>query len=156
MKSSVTDYDIVTPIALDVWKDPQNYIITQNVRDEAWIYFRCWETAGEEAEYIGCLHFVGVWYMDSNRFSNSRGYPNVMETDLRSYYLVIDNSSLLKALANQRSKHDLGWENYDHRRYKHYVVDSHDFYINIVASRVTFSIVDGERATQYFDVWNNV
>jgi len=63
------NYDKAKPIALGVWKDPQNFVITHHVRDEAWIYFRCREAAGEEAEYIGCLHFEGVWHVDSSRFS---------------------------------------------------------------------------------------
>jgi len=86
----------------------------------------------------------------------SRGYPNVMESDLFPYYLVVEDSSFLKALVNQRTKHDFGWEKYDRRQYTHYIVDSHDFYINIVSSKVTFSTVDGERAKQCFDVWENV
>ena len=99
---------------------------------------------------------MGVWHVSSSRFSKSRGYPNVLETELYSYFLIVNDSSLLKTLVNQRTKHDSGWENYDFRQYKHYIVESHDFYINIIADKVTFSNVDGELAKQCFDVWENV
>lgn len=79
-----------------------------------------------------------------------------METDLFSYYLIVEDSSLLKTLVNRRSKHDLGWEKHDRRQYKHYVVDNHDFYINIIAGKVTFSTVEGEQAKQCFDIWEIV
>jgi len=148
-------HDIARPVALEVWKDPQNFVITHHVRDEVWVYFRCWETAGEDARYIGCLHFEGVWHLDSSRFSMTRGYPNIMETDLRSYYLVIDDSNLLKTLTAERSRHDPGWEKYDRRQYKHYIVESHDFYINIVAGKVSFATIEGSQTKLYFDVWNN-
>ena len=149
-------YDTARPIALDVWKDPQNFVITHHVRDEAWIYFRCWETAGVAAGHVGCLHFEGVWHIDSTRFSDTRGYPNVMETDLRSYYLLIEDSSLLKALETRRAGHDREWNKYDRRPYRHYVVESHDFYTNVIAGKVSFSIIGGERAKPFFEVWETV
>ncbi len=99
------DNDLAIPIELPVWKDPQNFVIIHHVRDEAWTYFRCWETPGEDAEYVGCLHFEGVWHVESSRFSETKGYPNVMETDLHSYYLIIEDSSLLKTLTAERSRH---------------------------------------------------
>lgn len=149
-------YDIAKPIALEVWKDPQSFVITQHVRDEAWVYFRCWETAGEEAGYIGCLHFEGVWHVDGSRFPETKGYPNIMETDLRSYYLIIEGSRLLKALETQRAAYHPEWKKFDRRRYRHYVVESHDFYINIIANNVSFSIIEGDRAKPFFEIWKTV
>jgi hypothetical protein len=149
-------YDLATPIELTVWKDPQNYVIPHHVRDEAWVYFRCWETAGELAEYVGCLHFEGVWHVGSRRFTKTRGYPNILETTFYSYYLCVEDSSLLKSLIHQRTQDDPGWEKYDHRKYQHYIVESHDFYINIIAGKVRFTTINGEKARPHFDMWENV
>ena len=147
--------DIAKPIGLPVWKDPQNFVITHHVRDEAWVYFRCWEAPGETADDVGCLHFEGVWHVGMARFSKTRGYPNIQETDLRSYYLVVEKSSLLKSLQEQRAAHDPEWRKYDRRQYRHYVVESHDFYTHIIAAKVGFSMVRGEAAERHFEVWEN-
>lgn len=79
-----------------------------------------------------------------------------MDTDLRSYFLIIEDSSLLKKIEEQRAAHDPEWQKYDRRRYRHYVVESHDFYTNIIADKVSFSAVEGERAKPYFEMWENV
>lgn len=149
-------YDLATPIALDVWKDPQNYVITHHVRDEAWCYFRCWQGPAEDAPYIGCLHFQGVWHISSTRYGPLKGYPNVADTDLRSYYLIVEDSRLLKSLKEQRAGHDPDWQTCDPRRYGHYIVESHDFYSDLIAEKATCSTVEGVEAQPLFDLWDRI
>jgi hypothetical protein len=149
-------YDLATPVKLPVWKDPQNFIITQSVRDEAWMYFRCWERAGEQANYIGCLHFTGVWHIDFTRFNKTRGYPNVEDTDLCSYYLLVQNSNLLASLKAQRSMNFPGWENQDYKLYHHYIVESHDFYTHIVGQAPSFYKIHGTETKPYDEIWDRV
>lgn len=148
--------DQAKPIGLDVWKDPQGFVLIEHVRDEAWLTFRCWDSAGAIANHVGCLHFEGVWHLSSSRFGKIRGYPYIEPTDLVSYYLEVSSSSLLKALQDQRTAHDPDWETYDKRNYRHWVVESHDFYTEVIASHVSFSKLEGTEAKRYFSVWDVV
>jgi len=148
--------DRATPIELNVWKDPQGFVIVEHVRDEAWLYFKCWEPEGTEAPYVGCLHFEGVWHVESSRFQRFRGYPDVEDTDLISYYLIVANSTLLTSLQSERASHSPEWRVYDKRVYKHWIVESHDFYTDIVATSASFSLVTGENASRLFEIWNKV
>ncbi len=150
------DKELAYPIELEDWKDPQGFVITQHVRDEAWTYFQCWTASGDTADFVGCLHFEGVWHMGSTRFSGLKGYPNVAESSARSYYLEVENSQLLERLASDRSNRDPDWRRYDRRDYKHYIVESHDFYLDLVASRVTFSRLQGNDAESLFRLWEQV
>ncbi len=94
--------------------------------------------------------------MGSTRFSGLKGYPNVAESSARSYYLEVENSQLLERLASDRSNRDPDWRRYDRRDYKHYIVESHDFYLDLVASRVTFSRLQGNDAESLFRLWEQV
>ncbi len=149
-------YDLAKPINLPVWKDPQNFVITKHVGDEAWIYFKCWKEPAIDASFIGSLHFESVWSIDSKRFNNLREYPNTEETDLYSYYLIIPESKYLESLKTERSLHDPDWKKYDKRDYSHFVVESHDYWLNIIASKVTFSKIEGFETKQYFELWEKV
>ena len=144
------------PVELNVWKDPQGYVFVEQTRDEAWLYFPCWSSAGVPADYIGCLHFEGVWHLSFTRFKNLRSYPGIVETDLISYYLVVKNSSLLKRLKMERSGEDKDWRRYDQRQYTHWIVESHDYYTNIVAGQVFFKKVYGRKAQRYVEIWDTV
>ena len=147
---------IATPVELEVWKDPQGYVLIRHIRDEAWLFFKCWEATGEETTYIGCLHFEGVWHLSSTRFSEYKSYPDVEESDFRAYYIVVNNSPLLASLINDRQRHSPDWRNYDQRDYKHWIVESHDFYTDIVAAEVSFSTISGEEAEHCFKIWEQV
>jgi len=153
-QSSKTDR--ATPIGLDVWKDPQGFVLIEHVRDEAWLTFRCWDSAGVIANHVGCLHFKGVWHLSSSRFCKIRSYPDIEATELASYYLEVKNSSLLKTLRDRRAAHDPDWETYDKGKYRHWVVESHDFYTEVIASRVSFSKLEGTEARRCFSVWDMV
>ena len=151
------DAAIATPVGLDVWKDPQGFVLSEQVRDEVWCYFQCWtENGSSDRERVGCLHFVGVWHLASTRFGATKGYPNVRETALRSYYLLVEDSPLLVKLAAQRSEHDPDWQRCDRRCYRHWIVESHDFYTDIVAAQVEFNSLTGAPAARCFAIWDNV
>lgn len=143
-------------VELSVWKDPQGYVLVEQTRDEAWLYFPCWSSAGVPADYVGCLHFKGVWHLSSTRFKNIRSYPDIDDTDLISYYLFVEDSSLLKTLEAERSAEDGDWRRYDQRQYTHWVVESHDYYTNIVADQVSFHKVSGQKAIRYVEIWDKV
>lgn len=146
--------DMATVIPLDIRKDPQIFVIVEYVRDEAWLYIL--EADNEIADYVVCLHFQGVWHIESTRFRRYKSYPNMKETSLTSYYLKIDNSSLLDSLQKQRTDDDPDWELYDKRDYKHWIVESYDFYTDIIADKVSFSRLEGEKARRCITVWDKV
>jgi len=148
--------DQARAISLDIRKDPQSFVLIKHVRDEAWFYIRCLETENEIADHVGCLHFRGVWHIDSTRFRKYKHYPNTIETNLTSYYLKVDDSSLLSSLKKQRTQNDPDWQLYDKRDYKHWVVESHDFYTNIVASEVSFFKMEGGEVEWCFATWDKV
>lgn len=148
--------DQATAISLDVWKDPQSYVLIEYVRDEAWIYFKCWKSPSVDSSYIGCLHFEGVWHLSSSRFKKYRSYQYIEATDLTSYYLIIKKSSLLNSLQKQRTIDNSEWKKYDKRSYKHWIVESHDFYTNIIAVKVSFMQIDKKTAHHYLAIWNKI
>ena len=146
-----------TVIDITVWKDPQNFIIVEHVRDEADVYFRCWNDDGNEADYIGWLHFDSVWYLQSERHLGTKGYPNVKNNKYKSYYLVVSESDLLKDLIASRSNIDSDWRKYDAREYQHYIIESHDFYYNIIASKIVFTELKDEAiCNRMFKRWDEV
>lgn len=146
-----------TPVELDVWKDPQGFVLFEHVRDETRCYFQCWTEDGHlDIEHVGCLHFNGVWHLASTRFRETKGYPNVRGTSLRSYYLLIEDSPLLMELVEQRSKHDPDWQRYDKRCYRHWIVEGHDFYTEVVAAEVEFRILSGPPTARFLPVWGKV
>ncbi len=143
-------------IELPVWKDPQNFVIVEHVRDEAWVNFRCWDDNGTELDTVGCLHFEGVWFLNSERFREQKGYPNIKENLFRSYYLKVPESDLLLRLLSERTNRNPDWQNYDNRNYEHYVVESNDFYYDIIASKVSFAVKTDIESKRCFRLWENV
>lgn len=71
-------------------------------------------------------------------------------------YSNIDESSLLSSLQKQRTENDHDWHLYDKRDYKHWVVESHDFYTNIIADEVSFLKLEGGEAEWCFTTWDKV
>jgi len=136
--------DIAEAIKFDVWLYPQEFPIVEHVRDEVRVYSRF---INEKSEFIGivCLKFSYVWYISAKRFMKYKSYVNTKEHTYKSYYLHIDNSSLLDKLYMERDKIDPKWREYDYKEYKHYIVEAHDFYYNIIATDVKASIVKNKK-----------
>ena len=65
--------------------------------------------------------------------------------------------NVLESLIRRRATLDPNWRKYDHREYKHYVVESHDFYYDIVASTVEFKVIkDLKICGRLFERWAEV
>jgi hypothetical protein len=47
-------------IPLEFWKDPQSDVIVIFSERECSVYFSCWTSAGEPADFIGKLSFNGA------------------------------------------------------------------------------------------------
>lgn len=144
------------PIALPVWKDPQSFVLLEHVRDEARIFFRCRDDAGNPLNEVGCIHFQGVWHVHSERHLAMKGYPDVAATELRSYYLWVPESGLVKALTEKRCAWDPDWKQYDKRQYLHYVIESHDFHYDIVAASAAFSLIPASESGGLLQRWDQV
>ncbi len=151
-------FDLATPMDCGVWKDPQNFVFISACRDEVWVYFRCWDKPGVLSRYVGLLHFKSVWFVSQNRYLNDlKGYPNVKRSSFIPGYLIVKRSTLLQSLkALRKSGYSFDWKKYDSRTYAHFIVESHDFYTNIVAGQVEFKRITGSEAKFYLRKWENI
>lgn len=120
-----------TVIPLDVWQDPQNDVILIFSEHECSIYFACWRSAGEPANFIGHISF--------DRVRGVRSYPReytpyqISEPIPHSYILQIRDSELVREHIEFRERH------YPNSALNveiptHYVVLGHDVYHEILAS----------------------
>jgi hypothetical protein len=141
------------PVKLDVWPITSEYSIVEQYDDKVTVNFKFWdENQKTVRNKMGCLTFTGVWTLRYSRFNKTRYYPDEMEHDFKSYYLEIQDSDWLKSMKNDRAVFDNGWEKYDHRDYKHYVVQNSSYFIEIIAQAVEFQIRKITR--QYRKTWN--
>ena len=119
------------PIPLSEWKDPQGDVILKYSCKECIIYFGCWIASGIPADYICKLTFDNAWAV--------RGYRlefipyKIKENNYHSCILEIENSSWLKQVSEQRIKYYPNWQKWDKRNYRHFVIEGHDNYYDIIA-----------------------
>lgn len=66
-------------------------------------------------------------------------YPNREDDDFNSCYWIINDSSWLKKLIMERESHFSDWRDYDRSEYKHYIIQSNQYYIEIIAGKMRFS-----------------
>lgn len=101
-------------IPLDFWKDPQSDVILV-YGEECSVYFRCWSSAEEPADYIGHLSFKGA---QAVRSFPREFLPYQVNQHGRSEILQVEDSDLA-------------------RDYVDYVVYGHDIYHEILAISFT-------------------
>lgn len=130
------------PVKLDVWQITSEFAIIEQYYDEVTVLFLFWdENKKEVLDKVGRLFFSGVWTMRYSRFK-TRYYPNEIDHEFRSCYLIVKNSKWLNSLKRERSKRDKDWRKYDQRKYKHFVVNNNAYYVEIIAPKVKFDIID--------------
>lgn len=124
--------EIAIPIPLEVWQDPQGNAVLKHSRQECLIYFGCWMTSGEPADYIGELRFEHAWAVRGYRLEylpykikGRRHHSSIFE---------IQNSIWLSQASEQRISAYPNWKSWDKRTYHHYVVQGHDNYFEVLAS----------------------
>src|SRR6266404_2738869 len=93
----------VTVISLELWQDPQGDVILIFSERESSVYFGCWSTAGEPADFLGHLSF--------QRASAARSFAReflpyrVPKHDYRSYVLSITDSEFIREQMAYRQQH---------------------------------------------------
>lgn len=150
------EYEPARAIKLPFWQDPQCFVITEHIRDEATVFCRTWDEPGQRSSQVGVLRFDGVWTLELERHTGFKSYPGKYETGEPSYYLVVDDSALLTYLEAERTDRDPTWRDHDKRSYTHYVVNSHDHWVDIVASGLHVSSVDGADIPRALARWDEV
>ncbi|MDR3243607.1 MAG: hypothetical protein LBT79_02535 [Elusimicrobiota bacterium] len=133
--------DKAIAIELPVWMSPNDYIFTQITGDDVKMYFKVWSKPGKYSDKYGLFRFSGLWSIRAQRHQKLRYYPNEEEHNYSSYYLLVPNSSWLEQLYMERSSFDKDWQKYDKREYIHYIVQNNDYYIELIASSITFEEV---------------
>ena len=135
--------EIAIAIPLKVWKDPQGDVILHYSCESCVIYFGCWITNIEPANYLCKLTFHRAWAV--------RGYLreedyNVKEHDYRSYVYRVENSEWLHHEENRRSIASPDRKQWDTNTYNHYVVPGHDNHYDIIAADFTETTIPFESA----------
>lgn len=123
--------EIAVSIPLKVWQDPQGDVVLHASRDECVIYFACWASSGEPADYICRLGFSHAWAV---RGYCSESPPYERSDGGRSSVLEVKNSAWLREASAERQKNYPRWREWDVRTYHHYVVTGHDNYFEIIAA----------------------
>lgn len=131
--------DKASPIELPVWQAPNDNVLVKHHGDELDIFFKIWLNAGQYSKFIGLLNFKNVWAIKFERHKRLQYYPNRDDDDFNSCYWIIHNSSWLKNLMAERDSYFCDWKKYDQVVYKHYIIQSDKFYIEIIAGNINFS-----------------
>ena len=126
-----------------MWQDPLGDVVLRYSLEECFIYFGCWISPGEPADYLGKLTFHDAWAVRGFHFEF---LPyEVEELNYHSKILVVKDSQWLMQLSERRLSLYPEWKNWDKREYRHYVVSGHDNYYDIIATRFDEQIVpEGE------------
>ena len=130
------------PIPLKVWQDPQGDVVLHHSRSECCIYFGCWITNVEPANYLCRLSFHRAWAVRGTRWEFM---PYKTVSHLRSCIYEVENSHWLVELSVEYQK--LYPESRREKTaFHHYVVKGHDNYVELIASGFDETIVPFDEA----------
>jgi|GEM_PF-1587574 len=128
-------------IELPFWQAPNDYVLVEAKRDELCVTCNIWRKnqPGNYTNSVGKMEFSSVWATRWQRHKHLDYYPYTDENGYKSCYWVVHNSYWLKELTAERENHDPEWKKHDIREYKHYIVQSHTFYLEIIAGNLNIS-----------------
>jgi hypothetical protein len=122
----VTD---ATIIPLQFWQDTQGDVILIYSEAECSVYFSCWVSAGEPADFIGHISFEHASAVRS--FAREFLPYRVASHDNHSYILQISDPDFVREQVAYRQRH---YPHFPGREQQHFVVTSHDIYHEILAT----------------------
>lgn len=134
-----TSKDRAFAIELPVWQAPNDNVRITLERDDVRAEFPTWTKNANYSKYIGILDFSNVWALRLERNKHLHYYENREDDEFKSSYWVIPESSWLEGLTKERDITSPNWRAYDKKKYTHYIIQSHDYYIEIIAGDVRFS-----------------
>ena len=123
-------------VPLQFWQDPQSDVILIYGECECSVYFRCWESAGFPADYIGHLSFEGASAVRS--FPREHHPYQTPEVGQRSYILRVEDSDLARNYIEYRTRH---YPQFQIKEKTHYVVLGHDIYHEILATSFATAMI---------------
>jgi hypothetical protein len=121
-----------TIIPLKSWQDPQGDIVLLYAERECSIFFPCWLSQGEPADFIGQLSFEHASAVRS--FSREFLPYQLPEHSHHSYILAVPESDMVREHLAYRQHYYPQWPG---TRRTHYVVVGHDIYHEILATGYT-------------------
>lgn len=125
-----------TVIALKSWQDPQGDVVLLYAERECSVFFPCWLSSGEPADFIGHLSFEHVSAVRS--FGREFLPYRLPEHSPHSYILTVSESDMVREHVAYRQQHYPQWPG---PRPTHYVVVGHDIYHEILATGWTESTI---------------
>jgi len=115
-------------VPLPFWQDPQGDVILVYSEVECSVYFGCWSTTGEPADFIGHLTFEHASAVRS--FSREFLPYRIPTHSGHSYILEILDSEFVRQHVAYRQHH---YPNFPGSKRRHFVVVGHDVYHEILA-----------------------
>ena len=133
-----------TIIPLKFWQDPNNDVILIYSERQCSVYFACWRSAGEPADFIGQLTFDHA----SDVRSAWREHPpyRIPSHSCHSYILEIPDSEFVRQYVAFRNLRSPEFPITAAERH-HFVVVGHDIYHEIVAEGFTAETIPNEQVT---------
>ena len=122
--------EVVVPIPLQVWQDPQGDVVLNHSRDQCSVSFACWEAAGDPADYLCRLIFNRAWAVRGVR---SEFLPYESKAHHRSCIYEVLESEWLERETALRSQSYPEWRSWEGKQYHHYVVQGHDNFVEVIA-----------------------
>lgn len=117
-------------ISLKEWMNPQGEVVLEDSWRDCLVSFGCWTELGEPADFLCQIRFHRAWAV---RGVHTEFLPYKVIEPKRSSILVVQDSRWLKELTEQRLAIYTEWKNRDKTEYKHFVVEGHDNYYEIIA-----------------------
>lgn len=132
-------------IPLRYWADPQGDSVVVYSSQECHVFRGCWTSPGEPADYISCLTFHGV--KGVRCFPREFSPYTTVERTYPSSLLSLADSDMLVEYRAFLVNH------YPHRsvdtsNLRHFVIDGHDFYHEILAVGFTEQVIYARDITE--------
>ncbi|WP_218057747.1 MULTISPECIES: hypothetical protein [unclassified Gilliamella] len=131
--------DHAYPIELPFWQAPNDDIVIKSKGDTLTAYCKIWYKPAKYSKFTGIFEFSNVWAMRFERNKQCAYYSHCDSDDFNSCYWVIPESSWLEQLVNERQSHFPNWQQYDRGDYWHYIIQSHSFYVEVIAKQIKIS-----------------
>lgn len=133
-----------TIIPLKSWQDPQGDIVLIYSEHECSIFFGCWVSSGEPADYICQLSFERAAAVRS--FDREFIPYRLPEHTFHSYILRVPDSDLQREHIAYRRQHYPHFP-YDPTEHSHFVVTGHDIYHEILATGFSETTIPASELT---------
>jgi hypothetical protein len=131
--------DLAQAVEMPYWQAPNDDVLVKLKGSSLKIIFEIWLAPARYSKMKGVIDFTCVWSTRLERNKELSYYNPSSDEDFTSCYWIVPESSWLKKLESDRSLHSPDWKKYDTGTYKHYIIQSNDFYIEVIAKAIRIS-----------------